>query len=169
MAQTIAMQRGVVSCPNDGIVTLFTQSGGTSTRVIFNQLTWFYNQTSANTNGVITYYNASGGSSIIGFLRNNQSSSQMQFMTTDFGMLSYNNGSSTSPVFSSLGNNAGASYIGANTGSAAPQPNTPSGACLSNMPTNFWIGPSDSIKFTWYHADSGTATVSYSFTTITES
>ena len=72
MAQTIALQRGTTTVAGSGAssVTLFTQSGGTATRVILNQLS-FYNSTSASNQSskVIVYLTSSGGqTSVIGFL-----------------------------------------------------------------------------------------------------
>lgn len=172
MAQTVATQRGTVSA--NGRTTLFTQSGGNSTRVILNQVVWYIDSVSA-ISGVtahLSHVSSSGPVSIIGFY--NDSNRGYNLSYPSFQLMPNSNGTgpiqgggylgsgyTNGVIFSASG--SGADWIGsrgANSISIGMNGNV-----YSYMPQNYWIGPGDSIAFT----SSYSATVGYHFTTITES
>jgi len=71
MAQTIATQRGTGSGSQSGSATLFTQSGGNATRVIFNQFAAY--AANSNYTGSLTFTMnhvvSNGSTNIIGWFR----------------------------------------------------------------------------------------------------
>lgn len=166
MAQTIAIQRGASSVSNNTITTLFTQSGGTATRVIANMLTFYANTSGNGCNATLIHTSSGGGSHIVGYLGG--SSGLVQTAIAVNGM---------SNAASWIGNASGIAY--GNTmirgGSTAYQgtliqgfPVSPA-SNVSYLPQNFWIGPSDTLSFGVYDSGWSTIQVAWSFTTITES
>lgn len=190
MPQTIALQRGTTFVNSDGnsFATLFTQSGGIATRVIANQLSISLGGP-ATANLIFSaaiYLQSSGGqTSVIGMLRNTQGSLGMKNMqwpvgsfTTNpwtFGLVGGTSGLGPTTVL--LGTTQNVSDMGAmNTSNITVYSSDTSHNRFSTLPQNFYIGPSDAIRFKCYaYSGSGKglfavgATISYSFTTITES
>ena len=184
MAQTIALQRGTASVSGDGttFVTLFTQSGGTATRVIVNQLTMSFSAQLSSNNAACLYLTSSGGqSSVLGVMSRSDTGSQyaVQFPAGSsnanawFGTYNGVNGSSGSPMIQqtiSSGDMSAGNCSGVNLsyGSTAPR--------FAVLPQNFWIGPSDVLKMkvnaritVGKNTQAVTVSLSWSFTTITES
>jgi hypothetical protein len=177
MAQTIAIQRGTQSLASGTLTTLFTQSGGTATRVIFSQITF------ASANSVDMYYpsvilihaSSSGPTNVIGLMKANSGSIySLNFMP---------NGNATAPNqfgYSGTGNayngavmlqqgNPNVYMGGANPTNISYSAATSGSNYCSYMPSNYWIGPSDSIKIKWYDGNGNSCDVGWSMTTITES
>lgn len=174
MAQTIALQRGTGTINANGTtdLTLFTQSGGTATRVIVNQFT-FYTQ-STTTSRAITWYighSSSGGyrSPLLSgyvnttnagtFVPGQQDGSQAAVFSTSFGVANW----TWKSDYTSTGTAQGANLPSNN----VPQFYDAGG--YQSGPSNFWIGPSDSLILRMSMSGSITANVGWSFTTITES
>jgi len=170
MAQTIATQRGTGSLYN-GIATLFTQSGGNATRVIFNQLA-FYSNSSTMSSAIISIIHtvSNGSTNIIGWWRPNggvyagqicpnpNGTSPMQttwntngYGNSNGGLIQVNtlNYPGSFTVFAITG------YSDMGYGSYAPQ--------------NFWIGPGDSVAIRFYDGNGNGLNYAYHFVTITES
>jgi hypothetical protein len=170
MAQTIATVRGTITANNASQVTLFTQSGGNSTRVILNQVTWYYpGNPSSNYRGHLLHVSSSGPITVIGYHYISSGGWSSQMMP---------NPNATSPTqIIGIGTSYGlahgmAAYNSSGTatwvGSDAQNWTLASGN--SYIPQNCWIGPGDSIAFSQYNTPYGySATVGYHFTTITES
>jgi hypothetical protein len=170
MAQTIAMSRGTTSVGQNSLTTLYTNSGGTASRVIINMV-------SLNANGISTpsvnlvYTSTSGGNSVIGYLKYNTSVTSFQFAPANNGVgpaqFGYN-ASSTAPISGIISANQAAIY----TGSVAPSNlniNGGSDVRQSYCPSNIWMGPSDTISVIANDNNSVTFNLAYSFTIITES
>jgi hypothetical protein len=187
MAQTVALQRGTTTVNgNNGTVTLFTQSGGNATRVIVNQLGFYASTASRYGLNIGVYLASSGGqTTFLGRLYEGPQSSsrfQSQFVLTG-GVVNLNgaNIGTSNNMFPTLPSLAG--YSGTNTdmggislGDAALNYSSSSNQYYGFLPTNFFMGPSDSIKVKayWYTTSGkstifGTVNVGYSFTTVTES
>jgi hypothetical protein len=166
MAQTIAMQRGTSTVASNATTTLWTQSGGTATRVIFNGMAF----KNSNTN-VFSYYfiyvvPSGGAPYVIQRGLTDRAAWQISPSYDGYGILSNTN---------QFGNMA---LFRLNTASTYPADSTsPNGVLYipdgnnnnTGIPLNFWIGPSDVIKVTYAHDSGNTATFGWSFTTITES
>jgi hypothetical protein len=176
MAQTVATQRGTGSASNNTITTLFTQSGGNATRVIFNQLAFYSNQLAGAFNYPtisIVHTVSNGSTNLIGWWKSGPS-------TVYGGQICPNpngtspmqtNGSASGTSFASnggyLANNYTFNYPGSygyfyifgsadtNYGSYAPQ--------------NFWISSGDSVSLRFYDSNSNGLIYAYHFVTITES
>jgi hypothetical protein len=175
MAQTIAMQRGVLTTnwtdasSSAPLQTIFTQSGGTATRVICNSLQM---TTNYNIQGTIQFYliNASSGAAtVIGMSRPNTSWYNLAILprTETEG---YNSGAGIYPsgYFITQANSAVANMSLATPASAAAE--SQQGNNLMFFPKNQWMGNGDSIAVRGYlHPSATSTTVIYNFTTITES
>lgn len=183
MAQTIALQRGSATCSATGNspATLFTQSGGTATRVIINGLSFKNSVTGSG--GVAQLIVAQSGGTVwwpvaIKAISNAGNSSGFDF----YPGVSVTYGAQRASTAYTL---TGAAVL-AMTGSSFPADtnvasynihstdNAPSIIASSSnyehCPQQFWIGPGDSVQFkTFAGGGSGTATIGFSFTTITES
>jgi hypothetical protein len=189
MAQTVALQRGTGTVGVNGSATLFTQSGGISTRVILNQLAFYatsgYWLTPTMT---LVHVVSNGSTNVIGWWKPSGSPGSGQLTPNP-------NGSGPTQTTSSL--NPNNSYVhnttangGAMVGTYSAYPGSYSQPAMfayyfyssnndrgSYAPQNFWIGPSDSLLFRAYdytydqNGGSGGygATYAYHFTTITES
>lgn len=178
MAQTIALQRGTTSVTADGtIVTLFTQSGGTATRVILNQLSWYLNaiQNSGSPTAIVLHTSSGGQTSVLGYYRRTNGS-----MYSGQFLIGGNNSAWNSTGAASTGNiSSNPAMTGGSGGMGNDQPSleySGTSTYTSSMPSTFYIGPGDSIKIKIYSsAGTGksfvyrTANIGYSFTTITES
>jgi len=181
MAQTVALQRGSGTLSGNGTsaATLFTQSTGLATRVIFNQLTWYLNS-STNSGGMraILVLNSSGGQGSVIGLYNAASSSMWGggFTNKNAGNPMPGagwNGSTTIISSSSMYQQSSAAAMGSNASAVSLSTGN---SYYETMPTNFWMGPSDSLSFRINAQQAGgkgssplTVTYSWSFTTITES
>jgi hypothetical protein len=170
MAQTIATVRGTTTANYNSQTTLFTQSGGNSTRVILNQLTWYYPSDPATNQRIhLLHVSSSGPITVIGYY--------LGYIGLSGQMMPNPNGTSPTQsigIGSSYGiangviayNNNVANWVG----SGQPSYWTLSTNGSSYMPQNYWIGPGDSIAVVQYNTPYGySATVGYHFTTITES
>lgn len=194
MAQTVALQRGSTTVTADGssTVTLFTQSGGTATRVIVNRLgvTFSASINTAQILSIVFYMTQTGSSTLmLGLIRRTSSGNRaFQFVPGVNTANSFSNASSiynaaqptyylpTNPVIHGSGTNGTASgdastlqieYCG--TGANAQ-------TLINVLNSNFYMGPSDLVGMKIYGVTTSgksyvatTATISYSFTTITES
>jgi hypothetical protein len=186
MAQTVALQRGTGTVGVNGSATLFTQSGGISTRVILNQLAFYAGGTWASPSMTLVHVVSNGSTNLIGWWRA-PSGSSGQLCPNPNGSgptqstMSWNSASATA-----LSASANGGYLTGNSTTypgSSFQPSIP--ALYTNYysmnygsyaPQNFWIGPSDSLLFRAYDytldRDGGGgngATYAYHFTTITES
>lgn len=182
MAQTVALYRGTTTATSSGgSVTLFTNSAsGIATRVILNQLV-FYSAGSGNNwtylYASLLHISSAGPTSLIGHIRNvySNAGNGLQFyqgMQGDNGLQFASQGTGGSaPATGQYFNQSGAAGAGMNvnpSGIAVNFPQTNSNVanwCVNN----FWIGPSDAIAFRFTENTGYSATVGYSFTTITES
>ena len=169
MAQTIAMQRGTSTTSGTGFIstTLFTQSGGLATRVIFNGLAHRSAQSQYWVS--INVVSSGGSSSIIGWGQYYAQGSQFVPMAMQANT-AYSAGGATGPsanLPTAWANQSNTTYPGAS------QPNQiangyPGLALGGGMPLNFWIGPNDSVVHRIYNTGA-TTDFGWSFTTITES
>lgn len=209
MPQTISLQRGSITiASNVSATTLFTNSASvTATRVIVNGLLI----TTSSSTGANGKFTGVGGSlvvtpdglagtymvGIVGGTQNSYSFSQFPINNSGLGVNNVVNPTTglvfslpTMPVHGSSGTNSSFS-INANSLTAVQlvnngnaQSNTTSVlSAISFCPQNFWIGPSDAVKFSPKTSQSYTAaqgkspavyytdsyTVYYSFTLISES
>ena len=174
---TIAMQRGSSAYSSGTSITLWTQSGGSATKVIFNQLMMF-NNAGGNVQGAwqLSYYPSGVYASQIAFLYYPYSSAgSIQFdpVLGSKPQVIYNNSSSYPGV------QHGGQWMQSSTGGTTPigQLNPANNSIVVNTiifgvgyhvcPPSFYVGPGDSVKF---QASSGSSNhiVSWSFTTITE-
>jgi len=181
MAQTIAMQRGTTTVtPDDATsVTLFTQSGGTATRVILNQLGFYFSSTPASgTVHAVVLHTVSGGQTfMLGILRDPDRRRSYQFPPGAFTNNAFTGSAtqtaaSSSAVWSNFPILSGTGSAGVGSSDASGvilDYTTGTSAKYSMMPSNFYIGPSDSISMKILATGPTTANISYSFTTITES
>jgi hypothetical protein len=181
MAQTIALQRGTASITWDGTTqtTLWTQSGGTATRVIFNGCS-AYNNTASAGNFMSLFVKLSGGGSYgLAATRvgNSTITSALTFCPGNVNVTGGANGSSqiTSGSTIQTYNVAGSypldidmTYVGLQGGASGGTGFT-SQNVFEFCPAQFWIGPGDAIVFKCKGATSNSGAVAYSFTTITES
>lgn len=190
MAQTIALQRGTTSLVANGTnsVTLFTQSGGTATKVIFNQLGFYFDQTptvGTNIQANVIQSVSGGQGAIIGRLLTNFYSNSFQFPpggqpNTPFTGVGVGIGSTSqgSPIW-----NSPVIYTGTSGGLGAAPANGvsidfhgTSATYFAVMSNQFYMGDGDSITMKirgLYQSGKNqfgrTAYISYEFVTITES
>lgn len=167
MPQTVAIQRGTTVVSNETFVTLFTQSGGNATRVITNMLVWYFNTDSPNTYVSLYQTSAGGGASVLGYYyatndRGGQASPDPNFNANTNGT------SSILPVRGAF-NTGTQNYMGLILPTSLNGLGTPAYSRSTFVPQNFWIGPSDSVRFAVYGQGVSTINVAWSFTTITES
>jgi hypothetical protein len=158
MAQTVAVQRGTTTASSQSRTTLFTQSGGISTRVILNQVAWYFSSGPGNNQQhQLLHVSSSGPVTLIGYYNSGQLGGiSGQMMPNSDASLNANSG-----MLYGVGGTAnwpGSDFVSVN-----------SGYGQSYMPQNYWIGPGDSIAFLQYNNSGYSATVGYHFTTITES
>jgi hypothetical protein len=186
MAQTVALQRGTttVSGTSTSTTTLFTQSGGTATRVIVNNLS-FYSSTNAQQGLNIGFYNTSSGgqTSLVGYLYRPSANTCYSCQFLPYGSGSPFTGvppGGTTNIYPSTpllaGFTSNQDIGGTSPGSINFTYPSAGNLIINGCPANFYMGPSDSLKIkaTWYQiagksVNYGTVNISYSFTTITES
>jgi hypothetical protein len=181
MAQTVAIQRGTtVLTSASSPTTIYTQSGGNATRVIWNFIAVY--QAGGNNFGSvnslnISHFSSSGGSAPIGYFKNNLGWGNFAILPNQ-GSSSFNqyapgySGSSVLyPLQGIVGSYSATSYTGnlaANqTSFVSPQANLVNPSMF--LPQNCWIGPSDTLKLAFADNNGFDATVGWSFVTITES
>ena len=166
MAQTVAVHRGTTTASSQSQTTLFTQSGGISTRVILNQVAWYFpGYPGYAPRMFLLHVSSSGPVTVIGYNTPTYSGQSAQLMP---------NPNATGPL-ETIG--VGTSYGYANGmhayASTAGWPGNTNWVYNTNgasyMPQNCWIAPGDSIAFLQYNEPANSATVGYHFTTITES
>jgi len=183
MAQTIALQRGSTTVSSSGSsgVTLFTQSGGTATRVIINGLA-FKNSVAgsgcvaqlyvAQSGGTVFWAvaikatassNGAGGFDFYPGVQNMSGAQRSSAQYTQTGAVIL--GINTNNVFPADGNVAAYTLFSTDN----PASIVSSMANLENCPSQFWIGSGDAVAMKVFNNGGGTATIGYSFTTITES
>lgn len=182
MAQTIVLQRGSTTCSSTGNspATLFTQSGGTATRVIINGLS-FKNSANGNGSAAQLIVAQSGGTVwwpvAIKTVGQNGTASGFDFYPGISNMAGAQRATSAYTISSA--------NILATTGTNWPCDTNvatynvfttdnqfsiiTSSIQLEHCPQQFWIGPGDSVQMRIFNNSSGTATIGFSFTTITES
>ena len=185
MPQTIALQRGTTTVTGNGTdsVTLFTQSGGTATRVILNQLGAYFSADFNQTTSVAVFHNVSGGQSfLLGLLRDSDRRRSCQFApgAATNNAFAGNVGQTAAGTFEqrsmmpSIGS-GGTSGVGSAAANAVVieyYGTTTANAKFAIFPSNFYMGPGDSISVKVLASTDDTArtaNISYSFTTITES
>lgn len=184
MAQTIATQRGstTLTSNNSSTVTLFTQSGGLATRVILNQLGWWFsaNEPDQNVSAVLIHNISGGGAFVLGYLRDADKRRSYQFAPGATGDSPWNfgptqTGTSTAiamPRGAVIGGSDASLPAGGNASSVIVDWTNQSGGKYMMLPSNFYMGPSDSLSMKIYGERTGTyltANITYSFTTVTES
>lgn len=184
MPQTIALQRGTTTVSTDNVtsVTLFTQSGGIATRVILNQLGFFFSgsPTAGLIHAVVLHTVSGGQTFMLGILRDTDRRRSYQFppgasSNSAFLGSATQTAASTSAVWSNFPIMSGTGSTGVGSSDASgviTDYSTGTSAKYSMMPSNFYMGPGDSITMKIFAEVSGgptTANISYSFTTITES
>jgi len=159
MPQTIAMVRGTTTCTSGSSVTLFTQSGGTATRVILNWVAFYTTGggTYGSPNCNLYHTSSSGGAGVVAAWANNSGNFGGQHSG---GIPSVTSNSSNS-VFGNVSGNYPALLQAMRVSSVAVTP--------SFAASNFWIGPSDSVSLSWFDNNGLAITIAYSFTTVTES
>jgi len=183
MAQTIALQRGSTTVASSGgsSVTLFTQSGGTATRVIINGLSIKNTQSSS---GNVAYLAvAQSGGTVFWGVAIKSISSVYSMAGIDFypGVSNISGAQRSSTQYSQTG----ALVWGTSSTSIFPANDNPgsyniistdNGASIvsqqsnfEHCPQQFWIGSGDAVIMRFFANSGGTATIGYSFTTITES
>ena len=173
MAQTIAMQRGTSSIATGSNITLFTQSSGTATRVICNWISFY--AASQYANGARLSFNHSssaGGSAQIGyaFLQNAGQSSQITPANNSVGPYQFRGDTTPAPINGFMYAASTASYTGAINPANLQIYNPTSVTATQYMPSNLWMGPSDSLTAYWVdNGNAVTINIAWSFTTITES
>lgn len=188
MAQTIALQRGTATVTSNmsSATTLFTQSGGTATRVIVNQLIFSssseWSNSILNNKGLAIYHTSSGGlTSLLGlFILQQGSLKEGQFPIAANSANLWEGQSPASLAYDSTTVPAiytsAAQGISGSTSFPPAYPEWTSGPSYKKyaiIPSQFYIGPGDSLSFKAQGRDGSsqptTITLSYSFTTITES
>jgi hypothetical protein len=189
MPQTIALQRGTTTVTTDSssVVTLFTQSGGTATRVIVNNLGVYFTTSpnSGNVSIMLLISQSGGQDMVIGQIISPDRTRSYQFLAgsstnnsfAGVGLSQFNSSNNNvvpnTPIIRSNGSNGVASTGSASIGVVY---SSLQGTQLAVLNSNFYMGPNDSIKmkmFAQYQSGksvlSTTGNISYSFTTITES
>lgn len=185
MAQTIAAQRGstTVTCDGQTSVTLFTQSTGTATRVILNSVSWSTpNGTNYPRCSLMININGTGNETCVALLSSTNPSSsggQTMFPNSTYspltGMQSTSNYISRWLPVNQSG--SGSNMLGKNLTNGYWTIAGPNGATqastegsLEFVPSQFWMNSGDSLRFRCYRGGTTeSATIYYSFTTITES
>ncbi len=185
MAQTIAIQRGELSFTwNDTLSTIFTQSGGTATRVIFGGYNSYTTGGPGSNVGMMTFIQNSAGNrwtpvSLWSGTRTSQniygfSVFPSQSNTTREG---YGGATALYNTGNAIGSASGAGYLGTTAITNAiimggnGNANLPFGATsnIDLQPSQFWMGPGDSLVIRVTSSSSGASYLAYNFVTITES
>jgi len=185
MAQTIALQRGTVSTNLNGntSTTLFTQSGGTATRVIIGGV-GMYTNTSTGSLAMQLVVGLSGSTTNTIVIAFKGSSTALNTYSMDFipGLMPTSGAmrpstNSTPSGTSILSNNSANVFSGSQSLDGAYITGADTATNFGNntfnyeyCPAQFWMGPSDTLFFRGRNSNGAyTGNVAYSFTTITES
>ena len=185
MAQTIALQRGsaAITWNATSLTTLFTQSGGTATRVCIGGVSAYTSVASPLTMGIFVKQSAVAVYTMVAY---KSIASTVQAYSLDFfgGSQINANGAqraatnATNSGSSVLGNTLTADYTALCSFAGIEQAGADNavfpGGTQSNFevcPEQFWIGAGDSVvmKFLNFNNTAATGNVGYSFITITES
>lgn len=187
MAQTIAIQRGELSLVwNDALYTIFTQSTGTATRVIFGGMNCYSGGSPGANVGMMTFIQNSAANrwtpvsvwsasktsgQICGFLTFPSQSSTFRQSYSGSNILQTNAGNS-------IGSQSNTGYIGGNSlgsvnmyGGGSNTGGFPFGTVgnMDQQPAQFWMGSGDSLVIRVVSSSSSAAYLAYNFVTITES
>jgi hypothetical protein len=171
MAKTIAMQRGTSTISPSSPATLFTQSGGYATRVICNQLVFYaasgslyyptcelalYNSSGPRTTLAMIYpaTTAPGAIQFLPHCGQNNASHPVANSVQQFGAVG---GPGSSSLGTSTNNGPNTTYWQAN-----------NVYTNLNIPSEFYIGPGDSLVAKYQNDNGSDVRVGWSFTTITE-
>ncbi len=173
MAQTIAMYRGTGSLASGTTnTTLFTQSGGSATRVISNSVVFYVNAINQNLYASVTVTPSTGVAYVVG--HGLWTAAGVQFTIADnVSAFSQSLGATPAPMynFAQITQNTVANYAPGNV--VHPYDvtinTTTSNTRGGGLPGNFWIGSGDSVVLRINSATQAITAYSYSFTTITES
>ena len=163
------MQRGTGTWAAGGNITatLFTQSGGTATRVIVNSVVLKATNDSSIWQSSVIIATSGGGSQLIGWGQWYGNSGQFVPLDHNANTMVYN-GSALTNFWAWAPRTSTANTYAADVapGSVAgPYSGLTQGGAI---PLNLWMGPSDSIQLKITNNSYG-GTYAYSFTTITES
>lgn len=186
MAQTIAAQRGTTTNPSDGstMTTLFTQSSGIATRVILNGVSWTTTSGGSTINRMALLINVNG-TGVYNLVAVKATSNAGR---TAYGMNMMPDSRSSAPV-TTTGSSAGqypdrwvmystfaGNYLGTNLAGGRWEQSGPNGGfagmndfAVDIVPSQFWMNSGDSLTLLTWNNNGYTASVVYSFTTITES
>lgn len=172
MAKTIAMQRGTASISSTSPVTLFTQSGGYATKVICNQLVFYAASGNLYYPVVeLALYSASGPRTSLGIIYTSSSSTgAIQFLPHAGQHNAAHPIGQYNQQYGTVNTSVGNATSGTSTGTS-PNPGYYQAGSLSimiNVPTEFYIGPSDSLVAKYQNDNGSNIQVGWSFTTITE-
>jgi hypothetical protein len=173
MAKTIAMNRGTASISDGTPVTIYTQSGGTATKIIFNELQFYrfsdYGSFSYPNMELVYSSNTGSRSMLAKMYVYSGSYSSFQFhpaagqIITQPRDASYPNGAQNQSAISNGGSQSG---TGAGTGTNSAMIPPANYAYFLNIPKEFFMGPGDSLIA---KINQGGTTVAWSLTSITES
>lgn len=182
MAQTIAAQRGTTTVTANGTstVTLFTQSTGTATRVILNSVSFYTNNGgTAPKMSLCININGTGNQTCVALLgSSNGTSANGLTMFPNCSPFPLTNTTATANTYidrwmpTTLANkNIGTDLQSGYWVFQGPNGSTNSSesSAIEYVPSQFWMNSGDSLVFRCRSATGDTATVMYSFTTITES
>jgi hypothetical protein len=182
MAQTIAAQRGSTTVTANGTstVTLFTQSTGIATRVILNSVSFYTNNGASNTRmSLCININGTGNQTCVAIVgTSNGQAGQGLTMFPGCQPQAFTNITATANTYidrwipASLANkNIGTDLQNGYWGYNGPNGSTQDsqGGSIEYVPSQFWMNSGDSLVFRCKSYVADTATVMYSFTTITES
>lgn len=180
MAQTITLQRGTASMTLNGTTkyTLFTQSGGTATRVIINGVAVKANNARAGIMlGVFVQQSGGGFWTVALKITNNSANvANLDLQRGQMALASSTGGGGTSTSGSALvGGSTGGSFYGdqnmvtGNVFGATTSATMYSNSQYECCPNEFYIGPSDIVYLKAHNPFGDAGDYVYSFTCITES
>lgn len=166
MAQTIAMQRGTSTVAHTAQTTLFTQSGGLATRVIFNGLAG-HNPAQTSSQVVISVQPSGGAPYVLGYGVSAYADWEFKPNTNTYGVVA--SGTSLWPDSFLYLSNTASTYVADQNGSTLNVVGPSTSNYGFGIPQNFWIGPGDAVRMRFWQQAGNTCTFGWSFTTITES
>ena len=183
MAQTIVAQRGSASVTCDGTtaVTLFTQSSGIATRVILNSVTFRDSSTGNSPRmSLMINVNGSGNQTAVALVSVPTGISSSGITMFPGGNPMPHTNITANPqtyidrwfiVNTEASINIGQNISNTRWNYAGPNGSTmTSGAgAFESVPSQFWMNSGDVLLARCFTGNSGTGTIVYSFTTITES
>ena len=169
MPQTIAIQRGTVTLTSGNTpTTVYTQSGGLATRIIFNFVALQSAGTFSNPALNIVHVSSAGGAALIGNWRI-QSGWGNGFVTANQGAFALGQQPTPGAFLQGGFGSGGTNFYTAEQNALNVQIQSPVNFERSScLPQNSWIGPSDTIKIAWQDGGGNSVTAAWSFVTITE-